>query len=279
MNQYPAEVVEIHSAFNNASTEILKQANESVITKQPKNSLKVELLRRLGFSKANEVQEYEIVENEYNLSKKLIDKIHQYKVQYPNNKFITQEQVNTICKNWGLVHGTVDRYKGFVPEKNLKEIEKFTERYVPKGAIFLDNMVIEGYEIRLDGSHYRLFKVGTNNKYILQSANGTEFYGALDNVKALEYHSELINKIRSEASSETIRREGGFVMDLQVRTSPFQICAPLKDMDTEGLRLIGNKLVHIPDPVVLYPVELGFIIVSAWGDEASDENVVNQNFN
>jgi hypothetical protein len=31
--------------------------------------------------------------------------------------------------------------------------------------------------------------------------------------------------------------------------------------------------------VVLYPVELGFIIVSAWGDEASDENVVNQNFN
>ena len=31
----------------------------------------------------------------------------------------------------------------------------------------------------------------------------------------------------------------------------------------------------VPDPVVLQPVRYGFLIVTAWGDEASDEMVVN----
>ncbi len=30
------------------------------------------------------------------------------------------------------------------------------------------------------------------------------------------------------------------------------------------------------DPIVLQPVELGFLIVSAWGDEASDKEVINE---
>jgi len=34
-----------------------------------------------------------------------------------------------------------------------------------------------------------------------------------------------------------------------------------------------------PDPVVLYPVEKGYIIVTAWGDEASDPLVANEQMN
>lgn len=33
---------------------------------------------------------------------------------------------------------------------------------------------------------------------------------------------------------------------------------------------------EIPDPVVLYPVREGYLIVTAWGDEASDPDVVNE---
>lgn len=61
-----------------------------------------------------------------------------------------------------------------------------------------------------------------------------------------------------------------------------QICAPVKDMDLTGLELVeGYKLQkqHIPDPVVLQPVKGGYLILTAWGDEASDELVVNQQFN
>lgn len=61
-----------------------------------------------------------------------------------------------------------------------------------------------------------------------------------------------------------------------------QICAPIKYMDIKGLELTeGYKLEKkfIPDPVVLQPVKGGYLILTAWGDEASDPLVVNQNFN
>jgi len=39
-------------------------------------------------------------------------------------------------------------------------------------------------------------------------------------------------------------------------------------------------MIHVlADPVVLQPVKGGYLIITAWGDEASDELVVNQKFN
>ena len=49
-------------------------------------------------------------------------------------------------------------------------------------------------------------------------------------------------------------------------------------MDISDLQLEeGYKLVkkHIPDPVVLQPVKGGYLIITAWGDEASDPLVIN----
>lgn len=45
--------------------------------------------------------------------------------------------------------------------------------------------------------------------------------------------------------------------------------------------LVGYKIQNIPapDPVTLQPVKGGYLILAAWGDEASDEIVVNQNNN
>ena len=61
---------------------------------------------------------------------------------------------------------------------------------------------------------------------------------------------------------------------------PFSICAPIKDFDTERLRIKdGYKLCEIPDPIVLQPVKGGYLVVSKWGLEASDGIVVNQQMN
>lgn len=58
------------------------------------------------------------------------------------------------------------------------------------------------------------------------------------------------------------------------------ICAPEADIDTEGLTKSGHNIgIQVKDPVVLQPVDEGFLIVAAWGEEASDENVVNHNMN
>ena len=50
-------------------------------------------------------------------------------------------------------------------------------------------------------------------------------------------------------------------------------------MDISGLELKeGYKLEKkfIPDPVVLQPVKGGYLILTAWGDEASDPIVINE---
>lgn len=66
---------------------------------------------------------------------------------------------------------------------------------------------------------------------------------------------------------------------------PLEICAPLKDFDTTNMKIENFKLskIEIPDPVVLQPILFEgvkhYLIVTAWGDEASDELVVNQKMN
>ena len=55
------------------------------------------------------------------------------------------------------------------------------------------------------------------------------------------------------------------------------IAAQEEDFDTRGMYVKGHKLeMSIPDPIVLQPVKGGYLIVTAWGDEASDAAVVNE---
>jgi hypothetical protein len=57
----------------------------------------------------------------------------------------------------------------------------------------------------------------------------------------------------------------------QVEVIGLQICAPQKDMNLDGMRVDGHQILAPRlDPVILQPVEQGFIIVTAWGDEAED---------
>jgi hypothetical protein len=70
-----------------------------------------------------------------------------------------------------------------------------------------------------------------------------------------------------------------------VENATLNICAPLKDMNVQGYSLKGNRLIKdIPDPVVtkLKIHKNGtrcHIILTAWGDEASDPAIANEKLN
>lgn len=75
------------------------------------------------------------------------------------------------------------------------------------------------------------------------------------------------------------KEDRGYYYRYSVEES-FKICAPAKDFDLKNMKVEGHKLVrHTPDPVVLFPVYKGYLIVSAWGPEASDSQVVNSKLN
>ena len=73
----------------------------------------------------------------------------------------------------------------------------------------------------------------------------------------------------------------GFVESFTFNQGGFLICAPLDDMKLKKNERINRyrTIERIPAPVVLKEVEGGYLMVTAWGDEASDELVINQKMN
>lgn len=71
----------------------------------------------------------------------------------------------------------------------------------------------------------------------------------------------------------------------QNNKAKFIIAAPIKDFNMINSEVKDFKVsnIQIPDPVVMQPVmfkeKVHFLIVTAWGDEASDELVINHKMN
>lgn len=60
----------------------------------------------------------------------------------------------------------------------------------------------------------------------------------------------------------------------------FKICAPESDFETQRMQIVNHEITYsIPDPIVLQPVKGGFLIVTKWGLEASDDLVKNEIMN
>lgn len=259
---YPKEVLEIHNSFDTAAENILEEAKNILKEAETKDFKKLERLESLGFKQSKQVVELKPFQAKANLSKEQIELVHYYQKEYPFNKFITEEQVKEICHKYNLVCGDVDRFKGFVPEKNLKEIESFKLKSKEKNVLIASNgLIFENAEIRpahYTTGYFHIYKKGTN-LFCFQSQDGEDFYGGLrDNPFNLEIKHE----------------QSRFI----INDNKLKICAPVKDMDISGLELKeGYKLEkkHIPDPVVLQPVRGGYLVLAKWGQEANDPILAN----
>lgn len=244
-NQHNITVKEIHENFFTEVDRLLEDANvfNSLDTDKQELIEKCERLTKLGFYRSQEVQEanieikrLNILKEENEKKKELIDAINYFSQRYPLYKFITEDSVKKICEKYGLIYGEITNYIGTIPDKNLKEIEDFKiseddEVYiVTHSTIYETERLLMSFqksqELKSDRLHYYSFK-----------------------------KSNLL------------------------------IAAPITDFDTQNMKVENHKLVKIPvqDPIVLKPVIFNekryFLIMSAWGKEASDENVVNQIFN
>lgn len=254
-------VLEIHDTFYTEVDRLYKQASivKEIDVKDKELIAKAKRLKDLGFINTKEVIQASIelekikaikIENEKN--KDLIDAINFFSMEYPLYKFITVESVNKICEKYNLIYGPIDKYLGDVPEKNLKQIEQF--------------------KIKED-SHCWMEKI---------QYNWTSSSNSNSNISYLD-----INKAKRREKEYT-EYKSSYVSNKRVTFSkcPLEIVAPIKDFDTKGMEVVDHKLIkkiEIPDPVVLCPVIFRdiryFLIITAWGLEASDEIVVNQNFN
>ncbi len=160
----------------------------------------------------------------------------------------------------------MDRFKGFVPEEKLKMIEWFSlndhdleeEKLQAKGNRYssLEDLSISGVTYSI-----KRFLLKYPNACFDSSVSVDSCLRVMYKVGETDYYfyAESINKIDNRS---------------------LLICAPKNDMELSGLEQIGNFFMSAtkktyPDPVVLQPCKGGYLIICAWGDEASDEMVVN----
>lgn len=250
--KFKSIVEEIHHSFNNEIDNILAEANISksleTINAELKN--KATALQSLGFFNTQEVKDIQeqIKKNkeaqEINKAKQqIIQDIKYFQDKYPHYRIITKEAIDRICNKYGLAYAAVRFYTGTVPQKNLNDLMNFK----------IDNK-----------DKARIYK--------------SEHRGLDDTYARMEYCAQ------TEDSTHII--------------APLIIAAPPKDFDTTGaLTFRDGKLQsrqQVEDPIVMQPVAITepttinswynrhreyFLIITAWGDEASDTEVIHAKMN
>ena len=247
-------IEEIHKSFYTEVDSLLMIANNQHSLETDKQVLidKCNKLRALGFTNTKEVIEAQSeisrldkLKTENAKKQDLINAIDYFSVNYPNYKFITEDSVLKICEKYGLVYSTVNHYIGTVPDKNLQHIQDFQIKDEDKCAILVDKVRLSDYLVYL-------------------------------------YREEAIQRASKLCKGNLINTTKHTVALL-----PLEIVAPLSDFNLQDKQVENFKLSYIPkpvpDPVVLQPVfwngQKHYLIITAWGLEASDELIVNEKLN
>ena len=255
----PFTVKDIHKDFDEATDRILNEAK--AILETPKNT-RAEALHELGFHAMTETKEHIEFLDKKRENEQYMTYVLRYLQAYPDNKFITVDEVDRLCKKYNLTCGKVTRYIGDVPDKNLFEI-----------AAFKDVVQKEDIAYMYDNSLAWSWSRGSGQTDDLQDIKKAWHFNHIDKSKV---------KFSENDNSYTILNEDGTYGHRIYADTILRICAPAKDIDLRRNQVIlNNSIVTIvKDPIVLFPVYgKGFIIVSKWGLEAEDELVVGRDEN
>jgi hypothetical protein len=130
-------IAEMHNEFDtaperllNEALDIMNEAEGNKVSTEEEVLDKARRLYKLGFSnteivaKMTEIKERNKLQDEIiKQEKKRAQRIAYYNDQYPKCKYLTIDELNRICKKYGLVYAKVEHYTKTVPTENLEEIE------------------------------------------------------------------------------------------------------------------------------------------------------------
>jgi hypothetical protein len=256
-------VADIHQAFYNEVDVLLAEAKIEVppVEVDPVLKEKAERLRKVGFGSvkaATELQEIESrmreAERENTRKKQMQDVVNYFSNRYPMYRFITEQSVNRICEQYGLVYSSVGNYIGDVPEENLKHIENFKIDENDEAWAQMTHAMWSGFS---------------------QIPSSICNYVPYWEVKDIE------SRYNENPEMHLLRQNYYYAK------CPLEIVAPARDFKQEGLERQGNRLVTAApkDPIVLQPVifngfgQKHYLIVTAWGLESTDPDVFNASHN
>jgi len=242
-------IEEIHLQFDTAQDRLVAEAQAILNKVTVADREMTERLERVGFGWSKRAKQYREAMEQTNKAKSLIDIVNYCKVAYPLYRFITAEQVKVICEKYNLIMGDSYKYQGDIPEKNLCEIEAFK---------------LKKDDYKTDSEMYAHY-------FARRAGNGWH-------VSVDAFRHELEAKAMMDSVGIVTATTHAPVPTASSASPAFQIVAPASDFKMNyDDRMEGHILVN--DPIVLCPLRGGFLIISKWGLEASDETVINEQHN
>lgn len=268
-------VKEIHLQFDTAEDRLLAEAKQIISTGDNVDRQKALRLAAIGFSKAKPVRDAEGLTVRVGEAQQTTDDIQWCRENYPLYKYISEEELQKVCQKYGLQYSHSFKYTGDIPEKNLAEIEAFKPKKEQANYPSADRTVewLSGNRRSRRSGHDASMEL-----YRQQLQAQMQYTSSVQPVYASVTPTGWA--VDMNALSQEYANSGAMYFHSQAQTSTFMIAAPPQDFEVNtmiGDHMQGAKLVH--DPIVLYPVRRGFLIISKWGLEASDEAVINEQHN
>lgn len=204
---------------------------------------KADFLGRVGFTNSIATKLYAAVAGNSNV-------IHDYARKYHGQyKFILKPQLERVCEKYNLFVRATNMFLGDIPEKNVKDMMGF--------SVYVDDLPIDRWNHREWFSQYKHLIKGNEAAHITSMRPEPKI--PIQNLREMRL-GNLIQIAAIESLFDPIAFK-----DSRARILNRSELAAKHQVDL--------------DPIVLCETKHGYIIITAWGDEANDELVVNQNHN
>ena len=223
-------IEDVHREFDNASQDLLDQANKLLEEENKKDEKLYLELARLGFDNSKSVDKVmsTIAAREESVETKRF--ILKYAEKYPKYKFITERRVKEICVKFHLANVPVDKFIGTIPREDAKDIVEF----------------------QVDSKDKELVRTSYNGGY-------------RDRIHIFQHDIYVKTRIADGLTKKNAELEWD-----KASTTFRVVCTPdqVSLRPNESLNEYGEVVMKDPDPVVLAKVVGGWLIVTKWGLEA-----------
>ena len=176
--------------------------------------------------------------------------INNYNQTYVNNKFIIESQLERLCEKYDLYVRDPYFFLGDIPEKNINDIMTFKAK------------VEDVFKLDILDRLNKIYSFTNSDVHTISTYDSR--YVKLPEIVKLSRDFDS-NQVLSIAAVKSL------FSPLAFQESNARILQNKSELEAK------NKVEM--DPIVLLKVHGGYLIITAWGDEANDELVVNQKLN
>lgn len=304
-------VKEIHSSFSTAQEQLLKHAEQILEAAGNEDALKAGVkLKSLGFHQTQNVKA--LSDEEQERAAEMKELLEVYQKIAPQYKFITDRKRIEICKKYGLVMASVERFTGEIPEKNVQDIINFQildEKYLKEkdpltwkrtpipemstrhlknviNYFHRDHRIMENSGEMQHIFHGFIRELAKRDELEIRDHDDPGLYGGCD------------KWFRSKGSrvdfNSRILEDEDVVPSMYIVSDIGQLDENKAALDEEKMYLSEKlfwenkweedqqrrQLMMQEDPIVLAEVKGGFLVVTAWGGpEASDPDIKSERRN